>query len=149
MKRYFSIAVLLIGFYITACSNQAEVPNTHGVYMLIDTSGTYTEELDQAQRIINFTLSKMNPGDTFAVARVDTGSFSEKDIIYLTTFSNLERLINLLNLPSPVRILISLVAFCRPLSILMRRILAGKPFSSFLTSKKNCEKDSSGTSRYN
>lgn len=56
--------------------------------MLIDTSGTYTQELDSAQRIINFTLSKLNPGDTFAVARVDTGSFSEKDIVYKQSFDD-------------------------------------------------------------
>ena len=59
-----------------------------GVYMLVDTSGTYTRELEQAQRIINFTLAKLQPGDTFAVARVDTGSFSEKDIVQKQTFED-------------------------------------------------------------
>jgi hypothetical protein len=72
-------------FSLLSCNEQAG-PYNQGVYMLIDTSGTYTKELDQAQRIINFTLSKLNPGDTFAVARVDTGSFSEKDIVYKQTF---------------------------------------------------------------
>jgi len=56
--------------------------------MLLDTSGTYTEELKKAQLIINYTLAKLNPGDTFAVARVDTGSFSEKDIIAKVTFDD-------------------------------------------------------------
>ena len=87
MKKYI-ILILLAGFFVAACSKEAAIPNTHGVYMLVDTSGTYTEELGQAQRIINFTLSKMNPGDTFAVARVDTGSFSEKDIVYKQTFDD-------------------------------------------------------------
>ncbi|MCI0505304.1 MAG: VWA domain-containing protein [Gammaproteobacteria bacterium] len=58
----------------------------HGVYMLIDTSGTYTEELEKAQQIINVTLAKLYPGDSFAVARIDTGSFSEKDIVAKVTF---------------------------------------------------------------
>ncbi len=71
---------------LTGCGEQ--VSYNKGVYMLVDTSGTYTRELDQAQRIINFTLAKLNPGDTFAVARVDTGSFSEKDIIQKQTFED-------------------------------------------------------------
>ena len=56
--------------------------------MLLDTSGTYTEELVKAQHIINYTLAKLNPGDTFAVARVDTASFSEKDLIAKVTFDD-------------------------------------------------------------
>ncbi len=56
--------------------------------MLLDTSGTYTKELKQAQRVISFSLLKMKPGDSFAVARVDTGSFSEKDIIAKVTFED-------------------------------------------------------------
>ena len=88
MKKYFVLAAICSAMLFAACSEQASVPNTHGVYMLVDTSGTYTKELEQAQRIINFTLSKLNPGDTFAVARVDTGSFSEKDIIFKQTFDD-------------------------------------------------------------
>ena len=56
--------------------------------MLIDTSGTYTKELDKAQNIIKFLLTQLNPGDSFAVARIDTGSFSEKDIISKVTFDD-------------------------------------------------------------
>jgi hypothetical protein len=56
--------------------------------MLVDTSGTYARELVKAQHIINFTLSKLDPGDSFAVASVDTGSFSEKDIIAKVTFDD-------------------------------------------------------------
>jgi hypothetical protein len=78
------IASLLV---LTACSNkEPQVSDTRGVYMLMDTSGTYTQELEQARRVINFTLSELNPGDSFAVARVDTGSFSEKDIVTKATF---------------------------------------------------------------
>lgn len=59
-----------------------------GVYMLLDTSGTYTRELNQAQKIINATLVRLNPGDSFAVARIDTASFSEKDIIEKVTLDD-------------------------------------------------------------
>ncbi|MCC2665308.1 MAG: histidine kinase, partial [Geminicoccaceae bacterium] len=61
-------------------------PNTRGVYLLMDTSGTYTQELDKAQALINALLAKLDTGDSFAVARVDTGSFSEKDIVARVTF---------------------------------------------------------------
>lgn len=64
------------------------VKHNTGVYMLLDTSGTYREELRKAEQIIYFTLSKLGPTDSFAVARIDTGSFSEKDIIVKTTFAD-------------------------------------------------------------
>lgn len=80
----FALLVLLAG-----CGG-SEGPKNHyrGVYMLIDTSGTYTKELVKAQNIIKFLLTRLNPGDSFAVARIDTGSFSEKDIIAKVTFDD-------------------------------------------------------------
>lgn len=72
---------------LSACSDEP-VDHTNGVYLLLDTSGTYTEEINKAEQIINFTLSRLNPGDSFAVARIDTGSFSERDIITKATFDD-------------------------------------------------------------
>ncbi len=57
-----------------------------GVYMLVDTSGTYTQEIKKAQAIVNYLLGTLEPGDSMAVARIDSGSFSEKDIITRMTF---------------------------------------------------------------
>lgn len=88
MKIIKSLIISLSVLLLLACSNEPQVPRTHGVYMLLDTSGTYTKELKQAQRVISFSLLKMKPGDSFAVARVDTGSFSEKDIIAKVTFED-------------------------------------------------------------
>ena len=86
----YKIKTIIFGLFtaliLNACADEG--PYTHGVYMLLDTSGTYTKELVQAQRVINYTLSQLNPGDTFAIARVDTGSFSEKDIIHKQTFED-------------------------------------------------------------
>ena len=79
MKKLIIILSLVSAVFLGGCSK--ETPNTRGVYMLMDTSGTYTQELEQAQRVINFILANLEPGDSFAVARVDTASFSEKDII--------------------------------------------------------------------
>lgn len=71
---------------LIACSPNA--PRNKGVYLLLDTSGTYSEELKKAQTIILYTLSTLQPMDSFAVARIDTGSFSEKDIIAKATFDD-------------------------------------------------------------
>lgn len=68
--------------------------NSAGVYMLVDTSGTYREEIQKAQQIIRYTLSRLDATDTFAVARVDTGSFSEKDIVAKMTFDDRPSTVN-------------------------------------------------------
>ena len=86
MKRVIAAATLFAALTLSGCGDPPK--QGHGVYMLIDTSGTYTEELDKAAQIISFILSRLNPGDTFAVARIDTGSFSEKDIIAKVTFDD-------------------------------------------------------------
>lgn len=75
----------LIAALVTGCTQEAG-PQNRGVYLLMDTSGTYTKELDEAVKLINVILVKLEPGDSFAVARIDTGSFSEKDIIAKMTF---------------------------------------------------------------
>lgn len=59
-----------------------------GIYVLMDTSGTYALELKKAQSIINYLLGTLKPGDTLAVGSIDTGSFSEKDIVAKVTFDN-------------------------------------------------------------
>ena len=87
MKRstfLLSITTLLAAL-LTGC-NQEAGPQNRGVYLLMDTSGTYTKELNEAVQLINVILIKLEPGDSFAVARIDTGSFSEKDIISKMTF---------------------------------------------------------------
>ena len=85
----FVLIACLCFFTLVSCGGGSEkVAPGHGVYMLIDTSGTYTKELEKAQQIINVTLAKLYPGDSFAVARIDTGSFSEKDIVAKVTFDD-------------------------------------------------------------
>ncbi len=67
---------------LAGCGERSEQTNySKGVYLLLDTSGTYTKELHKAKQIINYMLAMMEPGDAFTVARIDSGSFSEKDIV--------------------------------------------------------------------
>jgi hypothetical protein len=60
--------------------------HAHAVYMLVDTSGTYAQESAKAQVIVNYLLGTLQPGDSLAVARVESRSFSEKDIVAKATF---------------------------------------------------------------
>src|SRR6266508_4487241 len=71
---------------VSSCADQRS--HTQAVYMLLDTSGTYAQEIGKAQVIINYLLGTLQPGDSLAVARVKTRSFSEKDIIAKVTFDN-------------------------------------------------------------
>ena len=79
------LTLLLLALLMTACADQRK--HVRAVYLLVDTSGTYATELDKAQHVINYLLGTLNPGDSFAVARVKSRSFSEKDIIAKVTFS--------------------------------------------------------------
>jgi hypothetical protein len=83
MRRLLLSAGLALA--LAGCSGEA-APTSRGVYLLIDTSGTYTRELKNAQAIINAILARLEPGDSFAVARVDTASFTERNIIARVTF---------------------------------------------------------------
>jgi hypothetical protein len=87
MKR-FLITLTILGacLFFVGCSDV----NSHsrGVYLLMDTSGTYKNELKKACSIIYYLLGTLKPGDSLGVARIDTGSFSEKDIVAKKTFDN-------------------------------------------------------------
>ncbi len=89
MKRAIShiLMLTLAVLVVASCSpKEQRHSRTQGVYMLIDTSGTYADELDKALAVINYLLGTLQPGDALAVAKVDSRSFSEKDIIAKVTF---------------------------------------------------------------
>lgn len=82
-KILFALSTLLA---LAGCADPRE--HSHAVYMLIDTSGTYSQESAKAQLIVNYLLGTLQPGDSLAVARVKSRSFSEKDIIAKATFDS-------------------------------------------------------------
>lgn len=86
LKRLTAAALAAAALLIAGC--EAQGPQQRGVYMLLDTSGTYSQQLDKAQRVIQYVLTRMKPGDSFAVARIDTGSFSGRDIIAKQSFDD-------------------------------------------------------------
>jgi hypothetical protein len=79
---------LLLGAALLLAACAQDAPRNTGVYLLVDTSGTYTRQVAKAQQIILFALSRLQPTDSFAVARIDTGSFTEKNIIAKATFDD-------------------------------------------------------------
>lgn len=82
------VITVALAFYLPMVGCFQKVDRSKGVYMLMDTSGTYVAELDKAKAIINYLLGTLQPGDTLAVGRIDTGSFSEKDIVAKVTFDS-------------------------------------------------------------
>jgi len=94
MNRSKSLLATSVASMILLASCAPPQPNNAGVYMLVDTSGTYREEIEKAEQIIRYTLSRLDATDSFAVARIDTGSFSEKDIVAKMTFDDRPSTIN-------------------------------------------------------
>ncbi len=90
MKNRLSTLIVTALFtsstFLAGCGEQK--PESKSVYLLLDTSGTYTKELDKAQSIMNYLLATLDSGDSIAIARIDSGSFNEKDIIAKTTFDS-------------------------------------------------------------
>jgi len=86
IKKISTLIAASLLTFMSGCSD----PKSHAtsVMLLLDTSGTYTQELNKAQAIINYILGTMTSGDSFAVARIDSGSFSEKDIVAKMTFDD-------------------------------------------------------------
>jgi len=84
IKRLLVVSLLLAG--VSACTDQRS--HSQAVYMLVDTSGTYAQEVRKAQLVINYLLGTLQSGDSLAVARVRSRSFNEKDIIAKVTFDS-------------------------------------------------------------
>ncbi len=85
-NRAFLSAVLIAGLTVAAAGCVDSRSQAQAVYVLVDTSGTYANEAGKARLIINYLLGTLQPGDSLAVARVKSRSFSEKDIVAKVTF---------------------------------------------------------------
>jgi hypothetical protein len=86
INRAFLPVLLIAGSMVVAAGCVDSRSQAHAVYVLVDTSGTYASEAGKARPAINYLLGTLQPGDSLAVARVKSRSFSEKDIVAKVTF---------------------------------------------------------------
>ena len=84
--RYLS-AALLACLLVAGCT---EVGGAHAkaVYVLLDVSGSYNPQLEAANPVINYLLGTLNSGDSLTVAKIDSASFTEKDVVSKITFDD-------------------------------------------------------------
>ncbi len=86
MKRIFfslSVSVVILLTVLAGCS---DTRSKRAVYVLVDTSGTYSQQFDKVQGVMRYMLGTLLPGESLALARIDSGSFSEQDIVARMTF---------------------------------------------------------------
>lgn len=60
----------------------------HAIYMVVDTSGTYARQAGRARDILKYLLINANPGDTLALAKINSKSYSEKNIVAKVTLES-------------------------------------------------------------
>ena len=85
MNKFLTLLIISFGMILVSACGDSRI-HSHAVYMLVDTSGTYAQEMNKASKIVNYLLATLNPGDSLAVAKVETRSFTEKEIIAKVTF---------------------------------------------------------------
>ncbi len=82
---FFTLSIILF-FSLLALHGCSEPREKKAVYVLVDTSGTYSKQFDKVQIVLRYLLGSLQPGESLALARIDSGSFNEKDIIARMTF---------------------------------------------------------------
>ena len=82
--------ISLIACLLLAATGCTQVGGGHAraVYVLLDVSGSYNQKLDGANPVINYLLGTLNSGDTMTVAKIDSASFTEKDVVAKVTFDD-------------------------------------------------------------
>lgn len=85
-RRSIALCACLLLLGLVGCGEPGQ--HQRAVYMLLDTSGTYAKELAKAQAIANYLLGSLASGDALCLARIDSASFSEKDIIAKVRFDD-------------------------------------------------------------
>jgi len=86
MKRIFlslGLSLTLVLMLLLGCS---EPRSKKAVYVLVDTSGTYSQQFEKVQGVMRYMLGTLLSGESLALARIDSESFSEKDIVARMSF---------------------------------------------------------------
>jgi len=82
---------LILGFLailmLAACT-QSGGRHARAVYVLLDVSESYNQNLDAANPVINYLLGSLVSGDSLYVGKIDSGSFTENDVVGKITFDD-------------------------------------------------------------
>ncbi len=78
-------ALLIVAIAAVGISSCSGGNGRHAIYMVVDVSGTYARQSDKARDVLKYLLITANPGDTLALARINSRSYTEKNIIAKVT----------------------------------------------------------------
>jgi len=86
VKRILALLfVILTTLSISGCGGGN---GRHAMYMVVDVSGTYARQSDKARDVLKYLLITANPGDTLALASINSRSYTEKNIVAKVTLEN-------------------------------------------------------------
>lgn len=85
-KGLFITLSILLSLSLLAQHGCSEPREKKAVYVLVDTSGTYSKQFDKVQTVLRYLLGSLLPGESLALARIDSESFNEKDIVARMSF---------------------------------------------------------------
>jgi hypothetical protein len=82
------IGVLIVAalFCMSSCTDSKN--HAHAIFMLIDVSGTYAQEVGKAENVVSYLLGELQAGDSLMLSGINSRSFSEKLIIANATFDS-------------------------------------------------------------
>lgn len=83
------INVLLLAVFAALAISGCNGDNgRHAIYMVVDVSGTYARQSDKARDVLKYLLITAHPGDTLALAKINSRSYTEKNIVAKVTLEN-------------------------------------------------------------
>ena len=85
-KIVFAFFAVVISIGLLSQFGCSEPREKRAVYVLVDTSGTYSKQFDKMMLVLRYLLGNLKTGESLALARIDSESFSEKDIVARMTF---------------------------------------------------------------
>jgi len=78
------LLMFIVALLLNGCTESKN--HSRAVYMLFDKSGSNSKQIGEVQKILKYLLVSLNSKDSLALARIDSASFSDKDIIAKITF---------------------------------------------------------------
>jgi hypothetical protein len=94
MIRRRSLLLLLAAAGLTACKDSGPSSRTRGIVLLVDTSGTYARQMAKVKQIVGAILNQLQPQDSVSVIRINTGSYTEKNVVASITLAQSEGIAN-------------------------------------------------------